>query len=208
MANWVLFRRSFWIVLVLGLAADWGSKALVNLTLQPVRWPTRPIADAPGNVFPFPPPFVSVAHVEHWFDRWPALDTWEGSSILSDIARLIDRATSRDYGDTAVFLLFSLGVAFWVAFLAVRMPPLRRRLSIGLALWFGALLGNQWEILLYGHATDWIWVNAWRMDFATNFADVASLAAELTILATLIEDMISRGAGRIERRRRKAAQQP
>lgn len=177
MKYWALLSPVFWRVLGWVLIADWGSKALINLLIEPIRFPRGPLSELVGKVFPYPPGHVSIAHTEHWHEHWYDLD---GGTL--QVYNLIERATPFQVPMVSFFLVVSLGVPLLIslASLGQRRPQVMQ--SIALGFWLAALIGNKGEAWLSGHVTDWIWVRFGRFSVFTNLADVMLLAA-LVILA-------------------------
>ena len=177
MTNCVILTPVFRTVLLLGLIADLGSKWLVNLLAE-----THQAGDQlQGKVWPYPPGHVSITHAENVQEHW--YDVTGG--ILGYAYELVDRITPIDILPEWFILGVVVGIPLMFSLPSIWQKRPQIVLSVGLALWFAALIGNKGEIWLFGHVTDWIWVNYGSFGKITNLADVMILVVFVLVLVTL-----------------------
>ena len=149
MRNWVFFRPLFGKVLFWGLVADWGSKGLINLLIDPTKFPRKPISQLEGLVYPYPPGHLSIAHTEHWHEHWYDLD-----GLTLQLHKFADWVTSFDVSMHWSGFAVLLGLPFLLSLSSIGKRRPQVALTLALAFWFVAALGNKGEVWLTGHATD------------------------------------------------------
>ena len=137
-----------------GLIADWGSKGLANLLIEPSRGPIGPLSGLVGRVYPYPPGAVAITHFEHWREQWYHL----GGPTLG-LYDLVERITPFHVPMVYAFFTIALVVPVLVSLGSIRSPRPQIGLSVALGFWVAAAIGNKVEILLFGHATDWLWLS-------------------------------------------------
>ena len=186
MRNWVFLKPLFWKVLFFGLVADWGSKLVISLFINPIQFPRPAISELAGKVYPFPPGLFSIAHYEHWRDNW-----YDLHGLFQHIYNLIERITLFEVSASAffLFLLLLLGIPFLLSLSSIRGQRPNIPLSISLGFWIAAILGNTGELWLNGHVTDWIWIRFGSLSVFTNLADLmAYVAMPLLIFGICVSD--------------------
>lgn len=166
----------FWKVLRWGLIADWGSKMLINLLVEPIQLPRGPLSSLLGKVYPYPPGHFSIAHFEHWHEHWYDLD-----GVAKIAYNLIEKITPFEVPMVWFFLAVLLAVPLLISLSSIGRQNPQVRLSIGLGFYFAAGIGNKGEVWLFGHATDWIWIKFSSFSAFTNFADLMLLVALVTL---------------------------
>ncbi|MDP3063080.1 MAG: signal peptidase II [Chloroflexota bacterium] len=177
MTNWAFLSPLFRAVLMWGLVADWGSKILVNVVLEPLQLPIRSLSDLVGKVYPYPPTNVSIAHVEHWHKGWPDLEEDFIGRLITSATSLFERFTAVDAPEQWIYIAVIVSIPLLISLSSLGKRRPQPLLSAALGLWFVALIGNKGEVLLFGHATDWIWIRFWRFSVFTNLADLAAFLA-------------------------------
>ena len=128
----------------------------------------------------YPPGHVSITHAENVQEHW--YDVTGG--ILGYDYELVDRITPIDILPEWFILGVVVGIPLMFSLPSIWQKRPQIVLSVGLALWFAALIGNKGEIWLFGHVTDWIWVNYGSFGKITNLADVMILVVFVLVLVT------------------------
>jgi lipoprotein signal peptidase len=180
MRNWVFIRPLFWKILFFGLLADWGSKGLIDLFIEPIKNSRRPISEFEGMVYPFPPGRLSIAHAEHWHANW-----YDLSGFMLQIHKFADWIIPFEISMQMSGFAVLFGLPLLVSLYSIGKRRPQMALTLALAFWFIAALGNKGEIWLTGHATDWIWIRIGGLSRITNLADLAAYAGILLLLFAL-----------------------
>jgi hypothetical protein len=109
---------------------------------------------------------------KHWYD----LD-----GLFLHAYNFTEKITPFDIPTASFYLTVALGVPLLIGLSSIRRQRPQVRQSVGLGFWFAALMGNKGEVWLFGHATDWIWVQFRSFSAFTNLADLMLVAALVTL---------------------------